>query len=98
MIRMQSLRNATAQLVVVFQRNDRAYSWQTMSVQDGVRRTRTWVPVRFTAFVPPSVRQGDRVSVYLENRQSPVYVDDLEMRWITATWPAPASPDPTGRH
>ena len=25
--------------------------------------------------------------VYLENKQDPVYIDDLEMQWITAVWP-----------
>jgi hypothetical protein len=98
MVWMRSVRNATAQLVVVFERNDRPYSWQTMSVQDGVHRPRTWLPVQFTAFVPPHVRQGDRVSVYLENRQGRVHVDDLAMRWVTATWPPPAARPPTAGH
>jgi hypothetical protein len=80
MVWMQSLRNATAQLVVVFQRTERPYSWQTLSVQDGASRSRTWQLVQFTAFVPPQARKGDRVSVYLENRRSLVYVDDLELQ------------------
>jgi hypothetical protein len=98
MIWMRSVRNATAQLVVVFQRNGHTYSWQTMSVQDGVDRPRTWLPVQFTAFVPRNVRQGDQVSVYLENRQGGVHVDDLEMRWVTAVWPPPAARPPTAGH
>ena len=44
-------------------------------------------PCGLTAFVPPDVRQGDRVSVYLENKRDPVYIDDLEMQWTTAVWP-----------
>ena len=87
MVWMQSLRNATAQLVVVFEREQRPYSWQSMTVRDGAPKARTWFPVRLTAFVPPDVRPGDRVSVYLGNRQSPVYIDDLEMRWMTAATP-----------
>jgi hypothetical protein len=61
--------------------------WQTLTLQDAARRAQTWFSVRLTAFVPPDVRQGDRVSVYLENKRDPVYVDDLEMRWVTAVWP-----------
>jgi hypothetical protein len=43
--------------------------------------------VKLTAFVPPDVRQGDRVSVYLENKPDLVYIDDLEVRWIMAVGP-----------
>jgi hypothetical protein len=91
MVWMQSLRNATAQVVVAFERKQRPYAYQSMAVRDVASTARTWFPVRFTAFVPPDARPGDRVSVYLENRQSPVYLDDLEMRWTTATPPLPAA-------
>jgi len=89
MVWMKSLRNATARLVVAFERNQKVYSWQTMTLQDAALRARTWTPVSFTTFVPPDVQQGDRVSVYLANERSLVYVDDLGMRWVTAVWPAP---------
>ena len=84
MIWMQSLRNARAQLVIAFDRNRQAYSRQTMTVRDDARRARTWFPVNLTGVVPPDARQGDRVSVYLENTGGPVYVGDLEMQWLTA--------------
>jgi hypothetical protein len=87
MVWMKSLRNATAQVVVAFERGGKPYSWQTLTLQDVARRAQAWFPVRLTAFVPPDVRQGDRVSVYLENKRDPVYVDDLEMQWTTAVWP-----------
>jgi hypothetical protein len=87
MVWMQSLRNATAQVVVAFERDKTPYSWQKLTVQDDARRARTWSPVKLIAFVPPDVRQGDRVSVYLENQRDPVYIDDMEMQWITAVWP-----------
>jgi len=87
MVWMQSWRNATAQVVVAFERNKEPYSWQTLTVQDGVRRARAWSPVKLIAFVPPDVRPGDRVSVKLENKRDLVYIDDLRMRWITAVWP-----------
>ena len=84
---MKSLRNATAQVVVAFERGGKPYSSQRLTLQDVARRAQAWFPVRLTAFVPPDVRQGDRVSVYLENKRDPVYVDDLEMQWTTAVWP-----------
>ena len=87
MVWMTSVRNATAQLVVVFERNGKPYLWQSLTLQDGVRKPRTWSPVMITAFVPSSLQQGDRLSVYVTNRRSRVYVDDVTMRWITATWP-----------
>jgi hypothetical protein len=87
MVWMNSLRNATAQVVVAFERNEKPYSRQTLTVQDGARRARTWLLVKLTAFVPPGVQQGDRVSVYLENNGDLVYVDDLEMRWISTSPP-----------
>jgi hypothetical protein len=87
MVWMQSWRNATAQVVVAFERNKEPYSWQTLTLQDGVRRARAWSPVKLIAFVPPDVRPGDRVSVKLENKRDLVYIDDLKMRWITAVWP-----------
>jgi hypothetical protein len=87
MVWMKSLRNATAQVVVAFERGGKPYSSQTLTLQDVARRAQAWFPVRLTAFVPPDVRQGDRVSVYLGNKRDPVYVDDLEMQWTTAVWP-----------
>ena len=81
MVWMTSLRNATARVVVAFERGGKPYSWQALTLQDVAPRAQAWFPVRLTAFVPPDVRQGDRVSVYLANRRDPVYVDDLEMRW-----------------
>jgi hypothetical protein len=87
MVWMESVRNATAQLVVAFERDGKPYSWQTMVVQDVASRARAWFPARLTAFVPREVRQGDRVAVYLENRRGPVYMDDLELRWTRAVWP-----------
>ena len=84
MVWMQSLSNAMAQLVVAFERDGRAYLRETMTVRDAAPEARAWFPVSFTAFVPPDARQGDRISVDLENPRAPVYVDHLEMRWITA--------------
>ena len=91
MIWMNSLGNATAQLVVVFERDGQPYSWQSMAVQDVAPRARAWFPAELAAIVPPEARQGDRVSVYLENRRGPVDVDDLEVRWLRAVWAAPAA-------
>jgi hypothetical protein len=96
MIWMQSLRNATAWLVVEFERKQRVYVWQGMTVQDAARHARTWVPVYFTAFVPPDVQPGDRVSVYLSNEGDLVYISDLKMQWITAVFP-PAAGGPLER-
>ena len=88
MIWMKSLRNATARLVVAFERDRRAIAWQGIAVQDDALRARTWFPVCLTAFVPSGLQPGDRVSVYLSNKRDAVYIDDLEMQWITAV-PAP---------
>lgn len=84
MIWMKSLRNSTARLVVEFERGQRSYASQRMTVRDGALQARTWFPVSFAAFVPRDVQPGDRVSVYLSNKRDLVYIDDLEMRWITA--------------
>jgi len=86
MIWMESLRNATAWLVVEFERKQRVYVWQGMTVQDAARHARTWFPAYFTAYVPPDVQPGDRVSVYLSNEGDLVYIDDLKMQWITAVY------------
>jgi len=91
MVWMESVRNATARLVVVFERNGKPYSWQSMTLQDVATRARTWFPAELTAFVPQEARPGDEVSVYLENRRGTVDVDDLEMRWLRAVWTAPAA-------
>jgi hypothetical protein len=58
-----------------------------MTVRDDARRARTWFPVQLIGVVPPDARQGDRVSVYLENTGGPVYVGALEMQWLTAEFP-----------
>ena len=90
MIWMQSLRNTTARLDVTFERKDRVYAWQGMTVLDDARRAQTWFPVYFTAFVPPDAQPGDRVSVSLSNEGDLVYIDDLKVQWITAVFPLAA--------
>ena len=45
MVWMKSLRNATAQVVVAFERDGTTYSSQTLTVQDVARRARAWFPV-----------------------------------------------------
>jgi hypothetical protein len=84
MIWMKSVRNANAELTVVFRDQGGAYSWHGVSVQDFADRAETWFPVYLSCFVPSQAREGDMLSVYLANRTSPVYLRDLEMRWITA--------------
>jgi hypothetical protein len=51
---------------------------------DFAGRSRTWFPVYLSCLVTPQVRPGDVVSVYLANAKSPVYIDHLETRWLTA--------------
>lgn len=82
MIWMKSLTNARARLVVGFDCDGPRCSEQTLMLQDAVHEPRTWFPVAFTGFVPPDVRPGSRVSVYLRNEGGLVYVDDLRMRWL----------------
>src|SRR5262249_32784014 len=90
MIWMLSLRNTTARLGVAFEREQRVYAWQGMTVRDDARHARTWFPVYFTAFVPPDAQPGDRVSVSLSNEGDLVYIDDLKVQWITAVFPLAA--------
>jgi hypothetical protein len=82
MVWMQSLRNANATLFVAFERNKRPYYWYQTAVRDGAVGVRTWFPVSLTCVMPKDVQQGDVVSVYLWNEKSPVFIDDLEMRWL----------------
>ena len=79
---MSSLANATARLEVAFERGGVPYLTQRLVLQDVVPRARGWAHVRLPAFVPPDVRPGDRVSAYVWNRRSRVYVDDLTLRWL----------------
>jgi hypothetical protein len=85
MVWMESLRNSTARLVVEFKQGRRGPVRQGLTVRDDARRAKAWFPVNLTAFVPSDVRPGDRLSVYLTNRQGPVYIDDLRVRWLTAS-------------
>jgi hypothetical protein len=84
MVWMKSVRNANAELAIVFRDQRGTYSWHGVSVQDFADRAETWFPVYLSCFVPSQARKGDMLSVYLANRKSPVYMRDLEMRWITA--------------
>lgn len=86
MIWMKSLKNATAELVVVFRRKDGIYSWHGAAVRDFGRQAGTWFPVYLSCFVPAQAQQGDLMSVYLTNDKSLVYIDDLQMRWLTAVY------------
>ena len=86
MVWMKSLKNMSAALIVAFKRQNRTYFLRELTVRDGAVRARAWFPLYFTVAVPPEVRQGDVVSVYLSNENSLVYIDDLELRWITAVY------------
>jgi hypothetical protein len=86
MIWMKSLNNANAELVVVFRRKDGIYSWHGVAVRDFGRQARTWFPVYLSCFVPAQAQQGDLMSVYLTNDKSLVFIDDLQMRWLTAVY------------
>jgi hypothetical protein len=85
MVWMESLRNATARLVVEFSRDRHALAWQGVTVQDEAVRAKHWIPVHLSAFVPPDLRPGDRLSIYLTNKGSRVYIDDLRMSWLVAS-------------
>jgi hypothetical protein len=86
MVWMKSLKNTSAALVVAFKRQNSNYFVRELTVGDGAVHERAWFPLYFTVAVPADVRQGDVVSVYLWNEKSVVYVDDLELRWITAVF------------
>jgi len=86
MVWMKSLKNMSAALIVAFKRQNRTYFLRELTVRDGAVRARAWFPLYFTVAVPPEVRQGDVVSVYLSNENSLVYIGELELRWITAVY------------
>jgi hypothetical protein len=86
MVWMKSLKNTSASLMVAFKRQNSTYFLRKLTVRDGAVRVRAWFPLYFTVAVPAEVRQGDVVSVYLSNENSLVYIDDLELRWITAVY------------
>jgi hypothetical protein len=83
MVWMQRVGNAHAKLFVAFARNGRAYYWYQTTLQDDAPAARAWFPVSLTCVMPDDVQQGDVASVYVWNDRSRVYVDDLEMRWLT---------------
>jgi hypothetical protein len=83
MVRMKSVRNADAELVAVFRDGHDTYSWHGVTVQDFATHAQAWFPLYLSCFIPPQARKGDIVSVYLANPGSPVYIDQLQMRWIT---------------
>jgi hypothetical protein len=86
MIWMESLSNTDARLEIVFRNRARTYAWRNVTVRDFGTQPRAWFPVFFSCFIPPKAQQGDSISVYLRNGKSPVYVDHLEMRWLTAVY------------
>jgi hypothetical protein len=86
MIWMSSLKNANAELVVVFRRKEGIYSWHGVAVRDFGRQARTWFPVYLSCFIPSQAQPGDLMSVYLTNDKSLVFIDDLQMRWLTALY------------
>jgi uncharacterized membrane protein len=86
MIWMESLSNTDARLEIVFRNRARTYAWRNVTVRDFGTQPRAWFPVFFSCFIPPKAQQGDSISVYLRNGKSPVYVDNMEMRWLAAVY------------
>jgi hypothetical protein len=83
---MESLSNTDARLEIVFRNRAKTYAWRNVTVRDFGTQPRAWFPVFFSCFIPPKAQQGDSISVNVRNGKSPVYVDDLEMQWLTAVY------------
>ncbi|HKR03267.1 MAG TPA: hypothetical protein VJY62_01420 [Bacteroidia bacterium] len=86
MVLMERLDNTHAAIVVSMERNKEIYFWHASLTNDFAIKAKEWFPVYFSCFIPEEVRQDDLLKIYLWNKKSPVYIDDLEMRWITGVY------------
>ncbi|MFI5220384.1 MAG: hypothetical protein ACHQNT_12945, partial [Bacteroidia bacterium] len=83
---MENFNHADANLVISFDRDEKPYSWNASAIQDAVTEKNKWTEIYFSVFVPGEVQVGDVLSVYAYNNNTPVYIDDLEVRWLKANY------------
>ncbi|MEP7169612.1 MAG: hypothetical protein ABI855_09615 [Bacteroidota bacterium] len=86
MILMEQLDNSEAWIIVSFENKKQIYFWHATLVNDFATKANEWFPVYFSDTIPPTVQQDDKLMIYLWNKKSPVYVDDMEMRGITGVY------------
>jgi hypothetical protein len=86
MILMEHLDNSDASIVVSFENKKQIYYWHATLVSDFATQAKEWFPVYFSCLIPEEVQQDDLLMIYLWNKKSPVYVDDMEMRWISGAY------------
>jgi hypothetical protein len=86
MMLMENLDNSDASLVVSFENKKQIYYWHATLVTDFATQAKEWFPVYFSCTIPEQVEQDDLLMIYLWNKKSPVYVDDMEMRWISGAY------------
>jgi|GEM_PF-1477595 len=86
MVLMEQLDNSEAGIIVSFEHNKEIYSWHSSHANDFVTKPKEWYPVYYSGVIPGEVQQDDLLLIYLWNKKSPVYIDDLQMRWITGVY------------
>ncbi|MEO5569395.1 MAG: hypothetical protein ABIT08_17215 [Bacteroidia bacterium] len=83
MILMESLKNLDAGIVISFENTKGIYDWHETLVKDFAQKSQKWFPVYISCMIPEQVQQDDLLLIYLWNKKSSVYIDDLEVRWLT---------------
>lgn len=83
---LSNLKETGGYLVISLENKTETYLWKKVNVLDYALQEKKWYDVYFTCIVPESVQIGDVLKVYLWNNREPVYVDEMETRWITAVF------------
>jgi hypothetical protein len=86
MVWMEQLSNTDAGIVVSFENKNKIYDWHLAHVVDFAPKPGEWFPVYITGYIPEEVQQDDLLMIYLWNKNSPVNIDDIEMRWISGVY------------
>ena len=86
MVLMENINHADANLIISFDRGEKPYSWNATGIREFVSEKNKWTEILFTVFVPGEIQKGDVLNIYVANNNTPVYVDNLEARWLQAIY------------
>jgi hypothetical protein len=75
-----------ARFIISFEHpGGKIYSWQCCNVRDFLSRPGEWKELRFSCEFPREARAQDEMKIYLWNfGNSPLFMDDLQVRFIAA--------------
>ncbi|MBA3704927.1 MAG: hypothetical protein H0W84_03210 [Bacteroidetes bacterium] len=78
-----AIKNSNLSIVVSLQNADGCYLWQNAYIRDYIKEENVWTDVYFSCIVPPEVKAGDELKVYIWNQnKQELFVKSMNLKWL----------------